>query len=202
MKFSLSALALLTLVAVIPPTAAVAQAQKPTPSKAPASPSAPPASASAAAPAQPPVKIRRTEIDVVDNWTVTCTETDQPNAVRHCSADLKIMETENNVQRIVFTWVIGSQNGKLLSVLSMPSGVLIEPGVQISFGGKEVKKVGYSLCQPDHCEAVIPMDESIVKVLSAAETTDVQVSAINGNDVKFSVNMKGFAQALAAVSKS
>lgn len=201
MKFSVSALALLTLVAAIPSTAAVAQAQKPTPPKASVSPPAPPPNASAATPTPPPVKIRRTEIDVVDNWTVTCTETDQPNPVRHCSADLKITQTENNVQRIVFTWIIGSQNGKLLSVLSMPAGVLIEPGVQISIGGKEVKKVGYSLCQPDHCEAVIPMDEAIIKDLSGAEITDVSVNAVNGNSVKFTVNMKGFKEALADVRK-
>jgi invasion protein IalB len=46
------------------------------------------------------------------------------------------------------------------------------------------------------------MDDAIIKDLSGAETTDVSLSAVNGNGVKFSVNMKGFAQALANVSKS
>lgn len=196
MKLLVSAIALLLVVASIPSTAAIAQAQKTSPPKPAESPPAAPTS-----PAPPPVKIRRTEITAVDNWTVTCTETDQPNAKRNCSAELKITQADNNVQRVVFTWLIGNQDGKPISVLSMPPGVLIGPGVQISVGGKEVKKVSYSLCQTDHCEAVVPMDDAVIKDLSGAETSDVSVYAANGNGVKFTVNLKGFKQAIADIGK-
>src|SRR5208282_592930 len=82
--------------------------------------------------ASEPAKIRRAETIVDDNWTVTCAQTDQGGAKRQCSAVLKIAQSDaNGAQRIVFAWVIGHQEGRLVSALSMPSGVLIPPGVQI-----------------------------------------------------------------------
>ncbi len=165
------------------------------------SPAQPAPKATAPSPSEP-AKVRRTETIVDDNWTVTCAETDQGGAKRQCSAILKIAESDKNgAQRVVFTWVIGHQDGKLVSALSMPSGVLIPPGVQIKIGDKETRKLGYSLCEPDHCEALLPLDDQIVKSLDAAATTEVTIYAVNGAGAKFTVNMKGFTQALADLGK-
>jgi invasion protein IalB len=161
---------------------------------------APAAAAPAATPE--PAKIRRAETIVDDNWTVTCALTDQSGAKRQCSAVLRIAQTDKNGgQRVVFSWVLGHQEGKLASIFSVPSGVLIQPGVEVKIGDKETRKLGYSLCQPDHCESVLPLDDVMVKSLSAAPTTDVTIYAVNGAAAKFTVNMKGFAQALADLGK-
>jgi invasion protein IalB len=161
----------------------------------------PGAKSSAAAPAEE-AKIRRSETIVDDNWTVTCAQTDQPDSKRLCSAALKIAQTDKaGAQRIVFTWVIGRQEGKLASAISVPPGVQIPPGVEIQIGDKEVRKIGYSICMPDHCEALLPLEETVVKSLSAAATTAITVHAVNGAEAKFTVNMKGFAQALADIGK-
>ena len=154
----------------------------------------------AAAPAEP-AKLRRAETIVDDNWTVTCALTDQEDK-RVCSASLKIAQADKSGgQRVVFTWVIGHQDGKLVSAISVPSGVQIPPGMEIKIGDKESRKVGYSACMPDHCEALLPLEDTVVKSLSAATTTEVTVRAVNGADAKFTVNMKGFAQALADLAK-
>ncbi len=161
----------------------------------------PAAKSSAATPAEP-AKIRRSETIVDDNWTVTCAQTDQAESKRVCSAALKIAETDKaGAQRIVFTWVIGHQEGKLASAISVPSGVQIPPGVEIQIGDKEVRKVGYSICMPDHCEALLPLEETVIKSLSVAPTTAITIRAVNGAEAKFTVNMKGFAQALADIGK-
>jgi invasion protein IalB len=171
--------------------AAPSLAQSPQPAPKPAAP----------APSEP-AKIRRTETIVDDNWTVTCARTDQGGAKPQCSAILRIGQTDNNgAQRIMFAWVIGHQDGKVASVFSVPSGVLIAPGVEVKIGDKETRKLGYSLCQPDHCEAILPLEEPMVKSLSAAPTVEVTISAVNGSEVKFTVNMKGFTQALADLGK-
>lgn len=149
----------------------------------------------------PAVKIIKTVIVVADNWTITCTETDQPNAKERCSAELKIVQTEDKTSRVVFTWVLGAQDGKLLSVLSTPTGVLIAPGLQLKVGDKEIAKVGYTLCQPDRCQAIVPMDDTVIAALRDAVTSEVSIFATNGNGLKFNVNMKGFDKALAAVNK-
>ena len=149
-----------------------------------------------------PAKIRRAETIVDDNWTVTCALTDQSGAKKQCSAVLRIAQTDKNgAQRVVFSWVLGRQEGRLESVFSVPSGVLIQPGVEVKIGDKETRKLTYSLCQPDHCESVLPLDEVMVKGLSASATTEVTIYAVNGASAKFTVNMKGFAQALADLGK-
>ena len=97
--------------------------------------------------------------------------------------------------------MLGRQDGKLASVFSVPSGVLIQPGVEVKIGDKETRKLVYSLCQPDHCESVLPLDDAMVKGLSAAPTTEVTIYLVNGTSAKFTVNMKGFSQALVDLGK-
>ena len=120
----------------------------------------------APAPAEP-AKIRRAETIVDDNWTVTCAVTDESGARRQCSAILRIAQTDKNgAQRVVFTWVLGRQEGKLVSAISVPSGLQIPPGMEVKFGDKETRKLSYSICQPDHCEALLPLEEPVVKSLA------------------------------------
>ena len=184
---------LLALVVVLVGVApAVAETAKPVDKAAPASAPA----------ASEPAKIRRAETIVDDNWTVTCAETDQAEGKRLCSATLKIAQADKSgAQRVVFTWVIGHQNDKLASAISVPSGVQIPPGMEIKIGDREARKVGYSICMPDHCEALLPLEDTVVKSLSVAPTTEITIRAVNGADAKFTVNMKGFAQALADLGK-
>ena len=190
-RMKLSVLAVALLLGWLAPTIGLAQSQKSeTPSGAKSAPTPTPA---------PQPKIRRTETLAVDNWTVNCTETDTPNANLRCSAILKITETVNNAQRVVFTWLIGISDGKLASVLSMPPGVMIEPGVQLKISEKDEKKLRYTACMPDHCEAVVPMDEATVKALSSAGIVEALVQAVNGNIVSFKIDLKGFEQAVAHV---
>jgi invasion protein IalB len=195
--FAAACLSLACAPALAQPAQPAAKAAAPSPSE----PAQPAPKATAPSPTEP-AKVRRTETIVDDNWTVTCAETDQGGAKRQCAAILKIAESDKNgAQRVVFTWVIGRQDGKLVSALSMPSGVLIPPGVQIKIGDKETRKLGYSLCQPDHCEALLPLDDQIVKSLDAVATTEVTIYAVNGAGAKFTVNMKGFTQALTDLGK-
>lgn len=154
-----------------------------------------------AAAALPAPKIVRTETISYDNWTVSCAYTDQRGAKPNCSALLRIAEKINDVPRVLFTWIIANPNAKPVSVLSMPTGVLIEPGVEVKIGDGAARKYGYTLCAPDHCETVIPMDTSILMAMKRAPTTEATIVGLKGQSVKFTVNMKGFDQALAAVMK-
>ena len=197
MNSSLLAISLLSAFVWLAPAGAFAQSQTPEPAKSAKSTPTPAATPSPA----PQPKIRKTETLAVENWLVNCTETDPPDANSHCSAILKITETVNNAQRVVFTWLIGNRDGKLAAVLSMPPGVMIAPGVQLKIGDKDEKKLRYTACMPDHCEAVVPMDDATVKSLSSAATAEASVQAVNGNTVSFKINLKGFDQALADVRK-
>ena len=166
-----------------------------------------PAAAATSVPAASPTptptapKVQRSEVITVGNWTVTCAEADESKAKPRCVAVLKIAQDQNGVQRVVFTWTIGVQGGKTVSAVSIPPGILIAPGVSLKVGTGEARKFGFALCQPDHCEAVVPMDEALVRELSAAATAEVSVVAVNGSIAKFNVNLSGFEQALTELAK-
>ncbi len=169
----------------------------------PAEKSAPPAQAQPAAstPTAPP-KVRRTETIVDDNWTVTCAQTDAAQSRRICSATLRIAQPDKSgAQRVVFVWTIGRQDGKLVSAIWVPSGVQIPPGMEIKIGDKEARRLGYSICMPDHCESLLPLEDAVAKSLGGAQSTEITIRAAAGSDVKFTVNMKGFSQALADLGK-
>jgi invasion protein IalB len=152
-------------------------------------------------PSKPVPKVVRTETLSFGNWVVNCAYTDQAEAKPTCSAILRIQEKVNNVPRVVFTWIMGEQKSKPISVLSMPTGVLIGPGAEVKIGSGAPKKYNYSLCAPDHCEAIIPMDASVVADMKRSETVEVSVVGISGQVVKFTVNMNGFDRAFAATAK-
>jgi invasion protein IalB len=67
--------------------------------------------------------------------------------------------------------------------------------VQIKIGDKDIRKLGYSLCLPDHREALRPLDDQTVKSRDTAATSEVAIFAVNDAEAKFAVNMKGFTQA-------
>ena len=148
-------------------------------------------------------KIKRTEIILAENWTVTCVTADRPGAKRSCSADLKIMQVNpaTNVPRTIFTWLLGKESGKLTSVIIVPTGVLIAPGVAMKAGDRRARTLPFTLCQPDHCEASLDIDEALAKALSSEESADFSVTGVNGAVAKFSANLKGFDEAWALLGK-
>jgi invasion protein IalB len=146
-------------------------------------------------------KIVRTETLTYDNWTVSCAYPSQRGAKPRCSAVLRLAERINNVPRVVLTWIIGEQKSKPVSVLSMPTGVLIGPGVEVKIGAASARKYGYSLCASDHCEAIVPMDAAVTSELKRGPTVEVTIVGLRGQSVKFTVKTKGFEQAFAALTK-
>lgn len=143
----------------------------------------------------------RTEILTYDNWTVTCRD-GQPKEKRVCSAELAISQEANNQRRVVFAWLMGlGKDNVPTSALRFLPGVSITPGLELKFPEKAVRKVPITVCEPTHCEATTPMDDAFVKEASAALQAEVVLQASDGRQVTFTVNMKGFSQALAAVRK-
>ena len=154
----------------------------------------------APAPAPAPL-VQRTEVILADNWVITCVETDKPATKRRCSAELKIIQTVENQNRVVFSWVLAKQDNNMVALLSVPPNVLIGPGLQFKLGDKEMKRTSYLLCVPDRCEASVAMDDAFIGTVQGATTIDIMSVAANGANLKFSVNLKGFDVAMSEVRK-
>jgi invasion protein IalB len=147
-----------------------------------------------------PPSIRRTETIAIEGWTVTCREVE--GAKRACSAELRVLQQDaNNQQRVIFNWIVGLNDGKPLTFLQVPTGVLIQPGIEVKVASKDVRKVPYTLCDQVKCEAAVAMDDGFIKDMSSAGATDIVIQAVDGRILTFSMNTKGFDKVLAEIRR-
>ena len=165
-----------------------------------------PAVAQQRPPAQPapqaPAASSRTEILTYDNWTVTCREGRDPKDRRICSGELNIYQEANSARRVVFSWLIGqNRDGQPAMVLRFLPGISVQPGVELKLGDKAARRLPIVTCEPAYCEVSQPMDDALLRDASSANQAEAMIVASDGRQVTFTIYLKGFAQAVAAVRK-
>lgn len=150
----------------------------------------------------PPGATARTEIVTYDNWTVTCREVRESREKRTCTAELSIVQDANNTRRVLLAWVIAlNKDGVPTSTMRFLSGILTGPGVEMKFSEKIQRRFAVTMCEPTHCEATIRLDEGFVRDASAVAQVEAIIQSSDGRQANFTINLKGFAPALAAVRK-
>ena len=176
-------------------TGALAQ----TPAQRPAQ-TAQPAAPQAQQPPAPPQQPSRTELLNFDNWTVTCQEFGEPAQRRSCYATLQV--TQQGTANVVLAWLIAApEKTRLVSTLHLPTGVFIAPGVDLKLGAAPIRKLPYSKCEPQRCEANLAVEEAVFREASAAETGTAAIQGSGGQTINISFPMKGFDKAMAALRK-
>lgn len=144
----------------------------------------------------------RTEILTYDNWTVTCRDGRDPKEKRVCSAELSIFQEAQGQRRAVFSWLMGlNKDGALAIALRFLPGVQIVPGVELKFADRAPRKVPITLCEPAVCEASTTIDDAFMREASSVIQAEAVIQASDGRLATFTLNMKGFAQAVAAVRR-
>jgi len=185
---------------------AQAQGAKPAPSRAPVpaqaqpappqpAPQAAPAAAEAPAPGPKPW---RTEILNFDNWSVTCQDFREPAARRTCQAQMQVVRQGS--QQVILTMIVaGDDKNVYRAAVSTPTGVAIQPGVDLAIGG-QTRKIPFESCEPARCTAVVVIDDRLAKDMSSGADMDATVVSNAGQSVKMSFSSKGFDKAWAALA--
>ena len=173
-------------------------AQRP-PAPAPAAP-APAAPAPPAANAPHAPVPTRTEILNFENWVVTCNEFAEGPRQRVCSALLQIFQ--QNTNQIVFAWTIAVDNSKqMVTIMQTPTGVNIPPGVELRVGKAPPHKVPFASCDAGRCVATLPMDTALLKEMTTVPSAEAIIQGVQGNNVQFNIQMKGFDKAYAVLAR-
>lgn len=141
----------------------------------------------------------RTETITYDSWTVTCRITEEQTPKRACSGALQLSDKSSG--RVLFAWIIGRDNqGVLQTVMQTPTGVQILNGVEIKIANTQARKIGYTICDPQHCEAATAMDDAFVKDLLANGEATVTIVATDGRGVNFNLPLKGIDKVIGSLS--
>ncbi|MFK8250857.1 invasion associated locus B family protein [Ancylobacter terrae] len=145
---------------------------------------------------------QRTETIVFDNWVVTCRDTVGKTGKPICSTSLQV--TNNDTRQTVLLWQIGQDDaGKPVFALRVPLGVRIKDGVQFTIGAGKPRKADFVLCDNRGCESAGPLDEALIRELSAGAGGEALVvfTATNGQAVNLKIPLKGIDKALPALRK-
>src|SRR5262249_4670177 len=182
------------------PTPQAQQPQQPQPAptqQAQAQPQAQQQPQSQPAPPQP----TRTEILRFDNWNVTYLEYAEGPTKKTCAAQLQLHNTNNN--QVILAWTVSLNESKqFVSVLNVPTGVAIGPGVELQPEKAGKRKIAYDSCEPNRCTSSVTMDAALLREITAAPTAQVSIYALNGQQVQFNVPLKGFDKATAHLRAS
>jgi invasion protein IalB len=143
----------------------------------------------------------RTETTSFDNWVVSCRETTDGKSKKVCSTTFQLIEKER--RSILLSWIIGrGPDGNLISFIQVPTGLLIEKGIELKLGNDGVtRKMNFITCEPTRCEASLQMDNSMTQELSNAQKATATVISIDGRIAKFELNIKGIDKALAGLAQ-
>src|SRR6516165_1536304 len=114
------------------------------------------------------------------NWQVQCQETN----AKACRAILQVLRNK----QLVMAWLVGTDaKGALQNVLQTPTGVMVSAGVDVKVGTSAARHANFVNCGPQACTAALPMDDALIKDVSAAPKTDVVLYAPNGQSVDFGI---------------
>ncbi|MBB3809236.1 invasion associated locus B family protein [Pseudochelatococcus contaminans] len=149
----------------------------------------------AAAPTTP----QRVETTVYNAWTVTCRDLEDKK--NDCAAMLRVADKDSG--NIVLVWVVGKdQANKLTSVIQTPTGVQLAPGVSLKVGSAAARKLAYTACSPNQCDATLPADAPFVKEVTAGAEATATITLIDGRTAEFKFPLDGSAAALKRVAGS
>lgn len=156
----------------------------------------------APAPAAPSPGPQRTETIVFDNWVVTCRDTVGKTGKPICSTTLQV--TNNETRQTILLWQIGQDEaGKPVFALRVPLGVRIKEGVQFTIGSGKPRRADFVQCDSRGCESAGPLDETLIRELSAGAGGEAAVvfTMTNGQAVTMKIPLKGIDKALPALRK-
>lgn len=80
-------------------------------------------------------------------------------------------------------------------LLSVPVGMLIQPGVQIQVDGQAPDKASFQICFPNACYAEKTIDDSFITKLKRGGKMQINTMNRQGKQVRFDMTLIGFTAA-------
>jgi invasion protein IalB len=140
----------------------------------------------------------RTERTVFDSWVLTCQQVVGNPKSKRCSATLSIVEEQS--KQVAFLWTIGKNAaGAPTAVLTTPTSINLTNGLELKIGKGAARKLSFWSCDANSCEAVMPLDEGVLKEARTGDDASATITMRDGRTVRFSIINKGFERAVAAV---
>lgn len=125
-------------------------------------------------------------------WYKACS--DQGNT-KICNVQYQAVASTGQVITSVNLAEITGDTERKVFQITVPTGRMVPPGLQVKIGDKEVRKVPYSFCTPRICAAELPLKDDLVDELKSG--TSINVVSVNwqGKENPIDITLDGFAAA-------
>jgi len=130
-------------------------------------------------------------ITTFQDWRTACPAASAKDASCEIVQDILDGKTRNEVARIAYV----RDKGKPALGITLPLGVLLEPGMGISFGTEAPKTTPYRTCTAAGCVAEFMIDDKLQASLDAGKEGKLVFAGPDGKPLGIPLSLKGFADA-------
>jgi invasion protein IalB len=139
----------------------------------------------------------RTESVQYGAWLVNCQQAVSGAGRKNCAATLR---TTDKDKKLAFAWVLTkTADGKPIMVIQTPTGVAIPAGVELGVGKGAARKIAFSSCEPQFCEAIMVVDPALATEIKTSPKPSLAIQGKDGRKFKFDIDTKGVEQAFSAI---
>ncbi|MBX9757308.1 MAG: invasion associated locus B family protein [Beijerinckiaceae bacterium] len=159
-----------------------------------------PQSAAAQPAAAAETEVLKSETTKIRAWTVNCVTMNDAVRSRRCAARLTV--TREGVTGPLLAWeIVLNPQRAIISALQIPTGVLIEPGIELRAGGTSVWRARVTACEPARCVAGFRTDEQMVRTFAANPRLEAVVKDLTGKDLVIALDVTGIDEAYATLTR-
>ena len=130
-------------------------------------------------------------ITTFQDWRTACPAATAKDQNCEIVQDILDAKTHNEVARIA----VIREKGKPMIGVTLPLGVVLEPGMGLSFGTDAPKTAPYRTCAAAGCIAEIPVDDKLQAALDAGKDGKLVFAGPDGKPLQIPLSLKGYREA-------
>ncbi len=127
-----------------------------------------------------------------NGWYKACSDQGES---RICNVQYQVVASTGQVVTSINLAEITGQVERRVFQITVPTGRLIPPGVELAVDGKKGTAIPYSFCTPRICAAEVKLDDNLVGVLKSGGEMVVTSTNFQGKKNPINVTLEGFTAA-------
>lgn len=133
------------------------------------------------------------------DWTATCPTADTQHPLCFIMQNLALKKTGKRILSVRVGPLSG--NGQPMLLVTVPLGVFLPAGIELSIDGANAKRVDYQFCNAEGCSAVIALSPGALERLKAGRQARVVFEDARERPISVPVSLLGFTAAYAHISR-
>lgn len=126
------------------------------------------------------------------DWQVLCVLNE--NLLEECFIG-QALDDQTSGQRAMTAMVMKAPDGSVALRITVPLGVLIPAGLNLTIDGNSVGDVGFVACFPDGCMTQVGMSDEVLGALKAGVQATVTVHDFDNQPIALPLSLSGFTAA-------